>query len=209
MYQHLLLMIPEPEEIANGVSILPLLCLLHYAKITLQSVTMTSMCVSSLIYHVMYGVNKQNIGNKFFVLDCSFQIISFIVVFIYSSCYHLARVLPLSIACCQLAGVFYYSAYFDKKMILNITLSAHLSNAVFTGLYSSDKCSYILGMATFLIISVLFVSSLYFRFCWCVGHLFLLPGIFYLWKSVDMIHETKVLEISSSRAETYMPLMRT
>lgn len=174
---------------------LPFACLTYYAKTDLQAVFISLMWIGSMMRHGMVSFGYAQLGARYLVVDCGFQIASLMLLVMVSRCYA-ANAKIQEVAVYASTGMLLLltlllstaGATSCKRWISLFTLAAHALHATLAYFHVCDRTSYFKAIFAAAIVGALLLA------CEC-GHVFMgavahLVGILYVlyfWKALDML----------------------
>lgn len=190
--------VEDPYHLANGVTMLPFAFLGWAARTPVQSFFILALMFASVTYHSLYAFGQAGVGVWFYVADVAFQVCCLMTLVMSSECYEAnqeLRTLAMSIGFGMLLAIMNLAAdspIRNKKRMMMIACLAHVLHAVYGWWYAQDRDALKIGARSLGYVAFFFVIDEFgVPYGWAMGHLFLIPYIYYFWKSIKMIRESR------------------
>ena len=166
---------------------LPFAFLTLKSKYFMQSVIITSLWISSFLYHLILTFSKQE--KTFFALDIIFQAVLLILTLnlIKDQCTKHKLPIKWNFLLVSLTGlILYFTIYkWNKPMIFVGICACHIIMGILGYMYACDRKSIIIAMIFFIMIIMIFILD--GKSLWPIAHILLLFYIYYYWKSFNLL----------------------
>lgn len=187
------------HQVANSLSMLPFIYLSCAVGPWPLAISITSMWVSALVYHLYMAISDFPIAFRWFVADIFSQFITLWITGTLSNCFplHIKRGWTIAGAFAFAALVFYTlnephtinQPCIQQKLIMKyIVCATHIALASLGAFFACDYNAYYTAMALLLAIAFTFyIDECGVTFVWSLGHVLCAAYTYYTWKAHGLI----------------------